>query len=244
MERELEYEKGPFPDGDADDRETTTDRPDRPTSGLRAIRALPWRVGLLFGLGTFLVNYAVTLRTVAAVGGLYGQDGSGPSEWVVAGFILLSNHGATIRGEVEGLPLEVALTFSGATSLSHSVPLVTLVAAGYGLVRYADLETVREAAAGALTIVPSYLVSMLALAWLARYTYDPNEHRGGVNAPEEVTTFAASLPEAALLAGVLVPATFVLAGGLLAIWPRPLDRLLGETAPDAHSARDHPANSE
>ncbi|WP_255169449.1 hypothetical protein [Natrononativus amylolyticus] len=233
MERQLEYEKGPQTDDEPTAASATDGRDDAPANGLRSVRGLPWRAGLLFGLGSFLLTYGVTLQAVAATASLYGTGEGGPGAWVSAGLVTLSNHGVSIAGDVttEGgapLPLEISTALSSSTYVSHFVPLLALAAAGYGLVRYTERTTVRGAVGAAVTIVPSYLAGMVALAVLTRYTYDPAETAGMTGGGDEVVTFAAPLGETVLLAGLVVPTTLAVVGGLLAIWPRPLDRLLGE----------------
>lgn len=240
MERRLEYEKGPTTDAETEATSETTGEADgagsRPSLGSE-LRALPWRAGALFGLGAFLINYAVALQAMVATSGLHGGADGGPGAWTGAGLVMLSSHGASIQGSNDSVPLEIALSLNSATHFSHFVPLVTLVAAGYGLIRYVDRETVRDAATGALTIVPTYLVAMVALSRVARYAPDSPDGGPITEGQDLAMTFAASTVDVVLLAGTVVPATLVLAGGLLAVWPRPLDRLLGEptdgSAPEA-----------
>lgn len=183
---------------------------------------LPLKAGAVFGAGSFLVTYVVTLMVVygsLSTGGATADEMAASYE--AAGLTLLSSLGAEIQAGGEATSL---LAATGATSellaLVFAVPLITigaaavLTAGAYGLVGYTDATGLEESLKTALLLVPGWLVLTLLTSFVASWE------------TETGTEFAVATGEAFLFAGILFPAIFAIVGGLLATWPAPVDRVL------------------
>lgn len=205
-ESELEYEEGTEQPADARAAEPVPADDDD----------LPLYEGAIFGAGAFVVGYLTMLMLVlsrlSATGTeLESQD---PGSWKVAIWMFLGHQGVGLEADGEVVPIaEVGQL--GANSILYFVPLVALVAAGYGIVKYVDGDSLEDNLKAAALIAPGYLVLSLVFALLAGHEY--------TDAEISVSLVTA---DAILYAGVLYPVVFGMIGALLASWPRPVDRIL------------------
>jgi len=203
----------------------------------------------VFGAGgvviTYLTHLYLTVAAAAQSTPLAYADGETtvvtdlvPS-WVGAGWSYLATFGVGFEasGEVATLsaaPNNVAaLTnspFALASTTLFVVTVGTLVAAGYGIARYADADDPVEAAKAGLTVVPPYVVFALLAAFLMSHTYSDQalveqiiNSVGTLEAEQFVTDgqisgeidFGPALTDAVLFAGIVFPAVFAVLGAVL-----------------------------
>lgn len=216
---------------DTSERAPSTESPsDREPTAERTATAkgagtdLPLKQGGIFGAGAFLLSYLGTLMVVygaLSAGGVVADNTA--SAWQISGMALLSSLGVTVRAGEDPTSL---LTASGLSAnhviLLIAVPVITvgtaaaLTAAGYGLVRYTDTDTLAGSVKTSLLLVPGWLVLTLVMAVLSSW-----ESSAG-------TSYSVATGEAFLFAGLLFPALFGLVGGLLARWPEPVDEAMAK----------------
>ncbi|MDJ1432640.1 hypothetical protein [Halostagnicola sp. A-GB9-2] len=108
MDRQLEYDKGPAVDEQEDevgsgDASSGGDDPGRDGLALVGSVVRSSKVGLGFGVGSFVAVYAICYQLVGAMfsAGLFAGGDQEPSRWVVTGLTVLGSQGATIMNGEE-----------------------------------------------------------------------------------------------------------------------------------------------
>ncbi len=200
---------GPVPDDDesGDDTESTDSLGER----------LPVVAGLAVGTGAIAITYLTTLVAVLSVRRGLGdrlEDEELPHLAIEAAWTVLINLGTELQADGEAVQaFDLTMTWNVLTFASSPVFLLgtfgVIVVAGYVVADYGRPETVPEAVVAALLVVPVYFVFAVTVATIA--TWSPTG---------EETIVGPSFSDAALYAGILVPALFAAIGGLLAIGRR------------------------
>lgn len=194
--------------------------PERPADTADGESDLPLKEGAVFGAAAFLLSYAVTWAMTVTTFAANAVDTSGdvPGTLTVAGWSLLANLGSSI--EMDGEAVSIGRELGAANPAGYSTMIVltflVIVAAGFALARYDGADDLESAAKSAVLIVPGYLVLALLFAVATSWESDAN------------IEFAVATGDAVLYSGILFPALFGLIGGLLAVWPAPVDRVMAQ----------------
>ena len=204
---QLEYEDEPG---------GTTAQPAQPA--VESESDLPLKEGALFGVGGFLLSYVSVLTLVMGAMAMDGVDADdSAATWEMASWVLLSGLGA---GFEEGGEVASITSAPGAGSLAIPslfvgvIAIVVLIGVGYSLAKYTGAEDSAEAAQASALAVPGWLLLAVVFAFLSEWE------------SEAETTYAIATSDAILFAGVLMPAIFAIAGGLLYAWPDPIEQLM------------------
>ncbi|AHG01171.1 hypothetical protein HALLA_18735 [Halostagnicola larsenii XH-48] len=237
MDRQLEYDKGPAYDTgpavdeqedgtDSDDASRSDDDPGRGESGLVESAGRSSRVGLGFGVGSFVAVYAVLYHLIGTMfaTGLFTAGEQEPSRWVITGISMLVSHGATMLNGEEPVQTGYSIYTSLSSHLTALVPVVVLSIAGYLLVRTlweASLEeTVRNSAIAGMVCTASYVVLSVVLATIS--IWDLEGESGGTASGAAGTGEAEAITVAVDSSLVLTTAgtvlTFTLLGGAVAVF--------------------------
>ncbi|MFC4540674.1 hypothetical protein ACFO5R_01880 [Halosolutus amylolyticus] len=193
---------------------------ERPAATAESGTDLPLKEGAVFGAAAFLLSYAVTWAMTVTTFAASAVDTSGdvPGTFTVAGWSLLANLGSAV--EMEGEPISIGSELGAASPAGYSTMIVLtfliIVAAGFALARYEGAEDLESAAKSAVLVVPGYLVLALLVAVATSWESNAN------------IEFAVATGDAVLYSGILFPALFGLIGGLLAVWPAPVDRVMAQ----------------
>lgn len=186
---------------------------------------LPLKEGALFGVGGFLLSYLSVFALVQGTISMGGVDTDNlAATWEIAAWFLLAGLGAEfeIDGETASvfaifaediLDLEVGLLLFQ-PEFAILIPIVVLIGAGYSLAKYTGAEDSAEAAQASALAVPGWLLLAVVFSFLSSWE------------SENETTFAIVTSDAILFAGILMPAIFAIAGGLLYAWPDPVEQLM------------------
>lgn len=222
-ERQFEYEKGPRLE---DEQATTTNDggdvdDDGSDTAPRRVRnqlvVRPWKAGAVVGVSAFVVVFTVLYQLVGAMfaGGVFDGGETRPSRLAITGLVTLANHGVTL--ERRGETIQGAFGFiRGLTShVAALVPTVVLLAAGYLVVRYAHLETRREAGLALGSLVGCYVILMVGLSMTAEWSPDRD---AGIN--EEVPTVTASTDFGTVVSIGTTAIVFVTIGAAVAALPK------------------------
>ncbi|WP_137291109.1 hypothetical protein [Natronorubrum halophilum] len=228
--RRFEYDKGPRieDEQEADESERDADgsetdgQSESPDRNRPHVAVPPWKAGIVSGVSAFAVVFAATYQLAAsmdATGAFAGLE-DGPSRWVLAGLTSLASHGAAI--ELDGEPIEGVFgspyTPGLASDVSALIPVAVLLVAGYLLVRYVSLETVREGALAVGSMVASYVVLAVGLAMVTSWTPPADDDTG--DGPETISIATDLDTVVAVSRTALV---FVLIGAAIAAVPRVLE---------------------
>ncbi|MFC7239516.1 hypothetical protein ACFQS4_15205 [Saliphagus sp. GCM10025317] len=182
---------------------------------------LPVKDGAVFGIGAFLLSYFslyAVVQGAMSMGGVTADDV--PATWETAAWVLLTALGAgfEVDGEtaaVGGSIMELSVV-GGFVVLYVAVPIVVLVAAGYSMAKYTNASDASEAVRSSALVVPGWLALSVVFAFLSEWE------------SEAEIAYAVVTSDAILYAGVLVPALFAIAGGLLYSWPDPAEKVLAK----------------
>ena len=181
---------------------------------------LPVKEGAIVGVSTFLLSYVSTFALVQGALAMAGFDGEDvAASWEIAAWTMLSGFGAAVEadGEVvslmEAVPTEFLFVFS---PVAVAVSLLVLVAAGYSMAKYTGASDAGEAAKAGALIVPGWLLLTVGFAVLASWE------------SEAEVTYTVATSDAILYAGLLIPALFAIAGGLLYSWPDPVEKAMAK----------------
>ena len=189
---------------------------EQPQAASDAGSELPVKEGAVFGVGAFLLSYLTSLAVVIGTFALGGVDADDmAASWEFAAWGLLSGLGATfeVDGEVASL-VSAGGGFGNVAIVFILVPLVVLLAAGYSMAKYTDATDAGEAAKAGALVVPGWLVLAVIFSVVAEYETDAE------------VTMGVATGDAVLYAGVLIPALFAIAGGLLYSWPDPVEKAM------------------
>ncbi len=237
MDRQLEYDKGPA----VDEQETATDSDDAAPRddassgnggdsgheelGLVESARRSGKAGLGFGVGSFVVVYALSYQLAAAMfsGGMFAGAEDQPSRWIVAGLTMLGSHGAQIIEGEESVQMAFSVYGSLTSHVSAFVPVLVLSLAGFLLVRYLRTsrfeETVRNSAIAGSVFVSSYVLLAVALAEVATWAPEEAETAGGGTAGtgEESDAIAVAVDSSMVLTTTGTVVAFLVVGGLVAV---------------------------
>lgn len=228
MSNKPKYRHGsPVPDQDSTDAEAaTTDRTEMADS-LRD--RVPVVGGLVTGVGAFLTTFLVVGATTFSSRNsteAWSDLESPPSVLTEAVWTLLMNLGAELQLGDEPISTS-SMSMYRLMTLTAS-PLYTIlvfgiiVGAGFAVAECVRTDSPVERFAGSLLVVPGYLVLSVALASVSTWEVPPS---GDVvqtpsRAAQAGQEMSVAVTDAAIYAGLLVPAAFALLGGGLAVGHR------------------------
>lgn len=200
-----------------DDHDGSSDNP----SATEALRdRLPVRGGLLVGVGAVVTSVlfaAIMAWTSRRTANPWTDFDSPPGLLTETAWLVLSNIGAEVEmGNDPGMISSYAgyqLLNLSATPLYTLGLLGAIVAAGYVVAECIETESRSERAVGALLVVPAYAVFAPALSVFA--TWSPSVEEGQMG--PDVGEVSVSTVDAAIYAGILVPAALALLGGCLSV---------------------------
>lgn len=237
MDRQLEYDKGPEYDTgpavdeqedgtDSDDASSSDDDPGRGESELVESAVRSSRVGLGFGVSSFVAVYAVSYQLIGTMfsGGLFAGGEQEPSRAVIAGLSMLGSQGATFMEGEEQIRMGFGVYGNITSHLTALVPVVALSIAGYLLVRTlreASLEeTIRNSVIGGTVCTVSYAVLSIILATVS--VWDSEGESGGTASGAagtgEAEAITVAVDSSLVLTTVGTVLTFTLFGGAVAVF--------------------------
>ena len=237
MDRQLEYDKGPEYDTgpaadeqengtDSDDASSSGDDPGRGEPGLVESASRSSRIGLGFGVGSFVAVYAVLYHVIGSMfaAGLFTGGDQEPSRWVITGISMLVSHGATMLNGEEPVQTGYSIYTSLSSHLTALVPVVVLSIAGYLLVRTlreASIEEmIRNSAIAGTICTASYVVLSVVLATISIWDLEESDTEITSVAPgaNEAETIAVAVDSSLVLTTAGTVLTFTLLGGTVAMF--------------------------
>lgn len=236
MDRQPDYDTGPKYDKGPpiDELENRTDSdasssdggPGRDGSGLVESAIRSSRVGLGFGVGSFVAVYAVLYHVVGTMfaTGLFAAGDQEPSRWVITGISMLGSQGATIVNGTEPLQTSYSIYSSLSSHLTALVPVVVLSVVGYLLVRTLREtsleETVRNGVIAGTVCTASYVVLSVVLALISVWNPEEadTEITGAAPGANELETITVAVDSSLVLTTAGTVLTFTLLGGAIAVF--------------------------